>query len=98
MKQDKWEERLERHLADYEKSPSHDLWEGIESGLQKEMKRQARMVTLRRWMIAAALVGVVSGGTICSGGTNSRQTYLIRQDKQRWQLRCRQRQKIQRRC
>jgi hypothetical protein len=64
MKQDKWEERLERHLADYEKSPSHDLWEGIESGLQKEMKRQARMVTLRRWMIAAALVGVVSGGTV----------------------------------
>ena len=64
MKQDKWEERLEQHLADYEKSPSHDLWEGIESGLQREMKRQARMVMLRRWMVAAALVGVVSGGAV----------------------------------
>ena len=64
MKQDKWEERLEQHLADYEKSPSHDLWEGIESGLQREMKHQARMVMLRRWMVAAALVGVVSGGAL----------------------------------
>lgn len=64
MKQNKWEERLEQHLADYEKSPSHDLWEGIESGLQREMKRQTHMVMLRRWMVAAALVGVVSGGTV----------------------------------
>ena len=64
MKQDKWEERLEQHLADYQVSPSHDLWEGIESGLQREVKRKTRIVTLRRWMIAAALVGVVSGGTV----------------------------------
>ena len=64
MKQDKWEERLEQYLADYEKSPSHDLWDGIESGLQREMKRQTRMVMLRRWMVAAAFVGVVSGGAV----------------------------------
>lgn len=64
MKQDKWEKRLEQYLADYQVSPSHDLWEGIESGLQKEVKRQTRIVTLRRWMVAAALVGVVAGGTV----------------------------------
>ena len=64
MKQDKWEERLEQYLTDYQLSPSHDLWEGIESGLQREVKRQTRIVTLRRWMVAAALVGVVTGGTV----------------------------------
>ena len=64
MKQDKWEERLEQYLADYQVSPSHDLWEGIESGLQKEVKRQTRIVMLCRWMVAAALVGVVTGGTV----------------------------------
>ena len=29
MKQDKWTERLEKHLADYREEPKRDLWEGI---------------------------------------------------------------------
>ena len=64
MKQEKWAERLEQHLADYQKSPSHDLWEGIEAGLDKASKRQARIVMIRRWITAAAFIGVVSGGAI----------------------------------
>lgn len=63
MKQDRWEDRLERHLADYHREPSHDLWSGIEKALDKESKRQARIVMLRRWMVAAAIAGVVAGGT-----------------------------------
>ena len=60
MKQDKWAERLEQHLADYQKSPSHDLWEGIEAGLDKASKRQARIVMIRRWITAAAFIGISS--------------------------------------
>ena len=62
MKQDRWEDRLERHLADYHREPSHDLWSGIEKALDKESKRQARIVMLRRWMAAASIVGVLMGG------------------------------------
>ena len=64
MKQEKWAERLEQYLADYQREPSHDLWEGIEAGLDKASKRQARIVMIRRWIAAAALIGVVSGGAI----------------------------------
>ena len=62
MKQDRWEDRLERHLADYHREPSHDLWSGIEKALDKESKRQARIVMLRRWVAAASIVGVLMGG------------------------------------
>ena len=48
MKQDKWTERLEKHLADYREEPKRDLWEGIEASLNKEVKRQHRLVSLRR--------------------------------------------------
>ncbi len=64
MKQGKWAERLEQHLADYQKPPSRDLWKGIEAGLNSESKRQARIVMLRRWLVAAALIGVVAGSTL----------------------------------
>ena len=64
MKQEKWAERLEQYLADYQREPSHDLWEGIEAGLDKASKRQARIVMIRRWIAAVALIGVVSGGAI----------------------------------
>ena len=63
MKQNRWEERLEQHLADYRKEPSRDLWAGIEEALDKEVRPQARIVMLRRWMVAAAIVGVLAGGT-----------------------------------
>jgi opacity protein-like surface antigen len=62
MKQDKWTERLEKHLADYREEPKRDLWEGIEASLDKEVKRQHRLVSLRRWMAAAVFVGLTTGG------------------------------------
>ena len=62
MKQDKWSERLEKHLADYREEPKRDLWEGIEASLDKEVKRQHRLVSLRRWMAVAAFVGLAVGG------------------------------------
>ena len=64
MKQEKWAERLEQHLADYQEPPSRDLWQGIEAGLNSESKRQARIVMLRRWLVAAALIGVVAGSSL----------------------------------
>ena len=64
MKQERWEDRLEQHLADYHKEPSRDLWPGIDTALNKALKSQARFAMLRRWMAAAVLVGVVSGGAI----------------------------------
>jgi hypothetical protein len=62
MKQDKWSERLEKHLTDYREEPKRDLWEGIEASLNKEVKRQHRLVSLRRWMAAAVFVGLTVGG------------------------------------
>ena len=62
MKQDKWTERLEKHLADYREEPKRDLWEGIEASLNKEVKRQHRLVSLRRWMAAAVFLGLITGG------------------------------------
>ena len=62
MKQDKWTERLEKHLADYREEPKRDLWEGIEASLDKEVKRQHRLVSLRRWMAAAVFLGLTTGG------------------------------------
>lgn len=62
MKQDKWTERLEKHLADYREEPKRDLWEGIEASLDKEVKRQHRLVSLRRWMAAAVFLGLITGG------------------------------------
>jgi len=64
MKQEEWIRRLERHMADHQESPSHDLWEGIEASLngRKEPERKARFVSLRRWAVAAALAAVMIGG------------------------------------
>lgn len=64
MNQDKWAERLDRHLADYRKEPKRDLWEGIEASLDKKARRQAHLVSMRRWMAAAAILGVISGGAL----------------------------------
>lgn len=61
MKQKDWAERLESHLKGYRKSPSRDLWEGIEASLEKK-ERQSRVVSIRRWMAAAILLGVLFGG------------------------------------
>lgn len=61
MKQKDWAERLESHLKGYRKSPSRDLWEGIEASLEKQ-ERQSRVVSIRRWMAAAILLGALFGG------------------------------------
>ena len=62
MKQEKWAERLENHLKNYREEPQRDLWEGIEAALDKKASQHARVVSLRRWMVAASLVGVLAGG------------------------------------
>ncbi len=62
MKQDKWTERLEKHLADYREEPKRDLWEGIEASLNQEVKHQSRLVSLYRWMAAAFFIGLATGG------------------------------------
>lgn len=62
MKQEEWAERLNNHLKDYHQEPSHDLWEGIEASLDKQAKGQTRHIALRRWMMAAAIIGVLFGG------------------------------------
>ena len=65
MKEEKWAERLEKHLEGYRRSPSRDLWEGIEASLDKEEK--ARFVPFfsrkRSWLVAATLIGAIFAGT-----------------------------------
>ena len=64
MKQEKWAERLEKHLEGYRKSPSRDLWEGIEASLDKQEKSHPiPFVSGKRfWLVAAALIGAVFTG------------------------------------
>lgn len=65
MKQEAWAERLNNHLKDYHQEPSRDLWEGIEASLDKQVQQaqgQVRHVALRRWLMAAAIIGVLFGG------------------------------------
>ena len=62
MKQEEWAERLNNHLKDYHQEPTRDLWEGIEASLDKQAKGQTRHVALRRWLMAAAIIGVLFGG------------------------------------
>jgi len=62
MKQEAWAERLNNHLKDYHQEPSRDLWEGIEASLDKQAKAPVRLVAMRRWLMAAAIIGVLFGG------------------------------------
>ena len=62
MKQEEWAERLNNHLKDYHQEPTRDLWEGIEASLDKQAKGQTRHVALRRWLMVAAIIGVLFGG------------------------------------
>ena len=64
MKQDDWLKRLERHMAGYRERPSRDLWEGIEAALDKQARKKARVVAFRRWMAAAAIMGLMAGGAV----------------------------------
>lgn len=65
MKQEEWAERLNNHLKDYHQEPSRDLWEGIEASLDKQAQQAqglVRRIALRRWLMAAAIIGVLLGG------------------------------------
>ena len=62
MKQEAWAERLNNHLKDYHQEPSRDLWEGIEASLDKQAKAPVHLVAMRRWLMAAAIIGVLFGG------------------------------------
>lgn len=62
MKQEEWTKRLDQRMAGYQKQPSRDLWEGIESSLNKQEKAYARFVSLRRWAVAAVLAGLIFSG------------------------------------
>ena len=62
MKHEEWAERLNNQLKDYQQEPSRDLWEGIEASLDKQAKGQTRHVALRRWLMVAAIIGVLFGG------------------------------------
>ena len=62
MKQEEWAERLNNHLKDYHQEPTRDLWEGIEASLDKQAKGAVRHIALRRWLMAAAIIGVLFGG------------------------------------
>ena len=62
MKQEEWAERLNNQLKDYHQEPTRDLWEGIEASLDKLAKGPVRHVALRRWLMAAAIIGLLFGG------------------------------------
>ena len=63
MKQEEWAERLRNHLKDYHQEPTRDLWQGIEASLDKQAKGQTRLMVMRRWLIAAVIIGIMFGGT-----------------------------------
>lgn len=58
MNQDKWIEQLRDKLADHQVAPPEGLWENIEAALN----RRARMITLRRWAVAATLAALIATG------------------------------------
>ena len=58
MNQDKWIEQLRDKLADHQVAPPEGLWEDIEAALN----RRARMITLRRWAVAATLAALIATG------------------------------------
>ena len=57
MKQEEWAERLNNHLKDYQQEPTRDLWAGIEASLDKQAQGPVRLIAMRRWLIAAAIMG-----------------------------------------
>ncbi len=60
MKQDKWIEQLHDKLAEHETAAPDGLWDDIESALGGQSRR-ARIVAMRRWMVAAAAVALILG-------------------------------------
>ena len=63
MKHEEWAERLNNHLKDYQQEPTRNLWAGIEASLDKQAQGPVRLIAMRRWLIAAAIMGIMFGGT-----------------------------------
>ena len=62
MKQNDWAGRLENHLKSYRKDPKRDLWEDIEASLDRQAQQKTHVITIRRYMVAAILIGILFGG------------------------------------
>lgn len=80
MKQEEWAERLNNHLKDYHQKPSRDLWEGIEASLDKQTKAPVRLVAMRRWLMAAAIIAVLFGGACLMWHNKPTQPQLAQAD------------------
>jgi len=63
MKQEDWTQSLRQRLADHEEAAPEGLWADIEDALNRQPKRPTLLVRLRRWGVAAAVVGIVAGGS-----------------------------------
>lgn len=63
MKQEDWTQDLRQRLADHEEAAPEGLWADIEGALERQPKRPTLLVRLRRWGVAAAVVGIVAGGS-----------------------------------
>ncbi len=63
MKPDNWTQQLRDKLDDYELPPPDDLWADIEAALpQSPDPARVRRISLRRWLVAASVVGLLFGG------------------------------------
>lgn len=65
MKQEDWTQRLRDKLADYEEPAPADLWDDIQSQLQKlEAEKPTRRIPLwGKWAAAAAFAGLITGNS-----------------------------------
>ena len=63
MKQEDWTQSLRQRLADHEEAAPEGLWADIEDALNRQAKRPTLLVRLRRWAVAAAVVGFVAGSS-----------------------------------
>ncbi|MBQ9667440.1 MAG: outer membrane beta-barrel protein [Prevotella sp.] len=58
MKQHDWTEQLRQRMDSFEEPVPADLWSGVEL----RVGRRGRIVALRRWLSAAAVVALLAGG------------------------------------
>ena len=73
MNQDKWTEQLRNKLADHQETPPEGLWERIEAATPYSSRRgsgRTRLITLRRWAVAASTAALVAVGGWWWSGEN----------------------------
>lgn len=60
MSKNDWTKDLRNHLADYQVPVEEDkLWASIQQSLAQQEEKKARIITLRRWSVAAAACAVL---------------------------------------